>query len=324
MDSAGGRADEQPRGQPDAQARRPRHTGPADPGSYQPPDDDWGPADGPAPPPPGRTAVARAAAPPNGPWPPADRPPPGGTATPGHLPPRGGALLHPHRPTAGTAAPRRAAAPGAAIPGLPPAAGRRARAPAHPRHCRPAARRAGHRPIPGHAAPRRAPAPGQRATTGTATPRRAAAQRAAPRGHRTVRGAATARRHFSARAVPARSPPTGGHAAAWHVLRPRRCILPRDRPGGRLPRPEGRLARGLTAAEGPDPGLPPHAGPAGPGLPARPVLGVEPAVRPCLLAGHERQWRRHSGRRGRTRLLRPGHQRSIGGRDGDPDLGRHR
>src|SRR2546430_1638132 len=180
MGSAGGRADEQPGGQSDAQARRPRHTGPADPGSYQPPDDAWGPAGGPVPPPPRRTAAAR--------------------------------------------------------------------------------------PTPRTANPQRAPAPG----------------------HRTVPGTAAARRPSPARAVPARSPPTGGRAAAWHVPRPRRCIFPGDRPSGRLRRPEGRLARGLTAAEGPDPGLPPHAGPGGPRPPAPPVLRVGTALPPRPLAGHER------------------------------------
>src|SRR5215475_12032167 len=75
MGSAGGRADERPRGQSDAPApgrpvpdqppggRRARHASPADPDSYQPPAGDQGPAGG---------------------------PPRGGTAAPGSLPPRGG------------------------------------------------------------------------------------------------------------------------------------------------------------------------------------------------------------------------------------------
>src|SRR5215472_3076565 len=84
MGSAGGRAEDWPRGQSDAQApgrpvrdqpqraRRPRHADPADPGSYPPPDGDWSSTD-----------VARAAAPPGG-------LPRGGTAAPGDRPARGG------------------------------------------------------------------------------------------------------------------------------------------------------------------------------------------------------------------------------------------
>src|SRR5215472_2169430 len=174
MGSPGGRADEQPRGQPDALARRPRHAGPADPGSYQPPDEDWSPAGGP---PSARTGPTRL--PPRegtGPspaLPPRGGPPRQGTGPSPAMPPRNGPPRHgtgpsPALPSRG-GPPRRGTGPSAT---LPPRGGTPPSGPSQPG-----------RPPPGATPPRGTSyARGGASSQGTAAAGVSAAQRAAPRG----------------------------------------------------------------------------------------------------------------------------------------------
>ncbi len=163
------------------------------------------------------------------------------------------------------------------------------------------------------------------AATGRTTPHRAIPRSAAPRRYGAIPGAA-----FRWRAIPRRHRAVTGAAiprrygAVPGAASPGRATLPGGRSGRHHLPPRDRLGQRVATPEGPDPRLSAHAGPAGPGLPARPVLRVEPAVGPRLMAGHERQRRRSGGGRSRTRILGPGYQRSIGGRDGHPDLGRDR
>ena len=338
---------------------QPRRASPADPGSYQQSAGDRRPADSSAPPLRGRAAVARGATAPGGPRPPLGEPMPGGTTGPAtdtgptRPPRRSGA------PGAATGPPPALPPRGGPPRGGPPREGaqRGGTGPLLPRDWPPhdGPQRGGTGPspaLPPRDGPQRDRPPGgpQRGATGGRPPRQAlpppwprppvAGRRerghspAAPGRPRHYHLRTTTWRHLPARAeFPARAVPVGSYplrscAAARAFLLPRQfllprgCFLPENRLGGRHLHPGGRLARGLTSAEGPDPGLPAHAGSARPDLPTRPVLRVEPAVRPRIMAGRERQRRRLVGKRSPAGVLGPGHQRPIGGRDGDPDLGR--